>query len=94
MIDGISHDPKHAAGKWGDYWCDLPVATFENLLEYVANDLKPDIVMWGGDSPSHDASVQSINETVSELLSVTSKVQSYLEGIPIFASLGNHDAFP
>jgi hypothetical protein len=50
--------------------------------------------MWGGDSTSHDSKTQSFNETVSEMIDVTDHVLKGLSGLKIFATIGNHDAYP
>lgn len=45
-----------AAGEWGSSKCDLPVKTFQSMLDYVTanEDLIPDMVFWTGDSTPHD----------------------------------------
>jgi sphingomyelin phosphodiesterase len=47
--------PEDAAGYWGDFsHCDLPKRTLENFLTYVKNEIKPDVVIWTGDSLPHN----------------------------------------
>lgn len=41
------------AGVWGDYNCDLPVATFENALIQL-QQLSPSFLIITGDMPPHD----------------------------------------
>ena len=41
------------------------------------------MIMWGGDSTSHDSKTQSLDETVSEMLAIANTVKSGLSGIPI-----------
>lgn len=50
----IPTDSSKAAGKWGSYKCDLPQRTFENLMTFVRDDIKPDAVVWTGDNSAHD----------------------------------------
>jgi sphingomyelin phosphodiesterase len=87
------YEPKKA-GKWGDYNCDLPQRTMDSLVDHISSKVKPDFVMWGGDSSSHDSTTQSFNRTVDELTSVSKHVLSGLKDYPLFAAIGNHDAYP
>jgi hypothetical protein len=48
--------------------------TLDNMLEYVQTEVQPDMIMWGGDSTSHDSNTQSFEETVNEMLAITEKV--------------------
>lgn len=50
--------------------------------------------MWGGDSASHDSETQNLDETVNELLNITQHVKQGLVGLPLYATIGNHDAYP
>ena len=46
-----------AAGEWGSPSnCDIPVKTFQSLLDYVVQDgnALPDMVVWTGDNSSHN----------------------------------------
>lgn len=43
-----------AAGQWGDYMCDIPTQTVENMFDFIRNEIKPDAAMWAGDSISHN----------------------------------------
>ena len=45
---------ERSAGKWGDYKCDLNVLVFRDLLRYIKNDVKPDVILWGGDTMPHN----------------------------------------
>lgn len=50
--------PKHVwdkpAKKWGSPLCDLPVDTFQTMLDFVVSDVKPDMMFWTGDNSPHD----------------------------------------
>lgn len=61
---GINSDPNKNAKKWGDYNCDIPLRTLENLLDYIDSDIKPDAVMWGGDSIPHNVDSLQIDNSV------------------------------
>jgi len=45
---------KLPAGFYGSYNCDLPQNTLEDMLAFISNDIKPDIVLWTGDNVPHD----------------------------------------
>lgn len=38
--DGFTNQSYAAAGKWGDYRCDLPKRTFENFLDHISKTHK------------------------------------------------------
>jgi sphingomyelin phosphodiesterase len=61
---GINKNADKNAKKWGDYNCDLPVHTLENLFDFVNSDIKPDAVMWGGDSIPHNLDSLQIDNSV------------------------------
>lgn len=46
--------PEDEARKYGEYGCDVPIPTFEKMLEYVNTEIKPDVIFWTGDVPPHD----------------------------------------
>lgn len=49
-----------AAGYWGDYNCDTPLQTLENLMEYLASIQESfDWVYLTGDLPPHNVWNQS-----------------------------------
>lgn len=41
------------AQKWGDYKCDLPPITFQSMLDFIKDEIHPDLVLWGGNSVPH-----------------------------------------
>lgn len=60
---GMPESPGDAARKYGEVTCDIPFVTavkqIESLLEYERDVLKPknekiDLILWTGDSISHD----------------------------------------
>lgn len=68
---GLAQSKDKAAGKWGDYQCDLPVSTLSNLLETVANEIKPDAVFWGGDSIPHNIESLTVEDNVNVMINTT-----------------------
>jgi sphingomyelin phosphodiesterase len=62
-----SGEPKNndeIAGKWGDFNCDLPPRTFDEVLKEIREDIKPDYVFWGGDSIPHNIDTLSLKTNV------------------------------
>lgn len=51
---GMPTDPAKQAGPWGEYNCDLPVQTLQNMLEHIRDVVKPDLFFWTGDNSPHD----------------------------------------
>jgi len=51
---GPPRHPSEAAGKWGDYLCDIPERTMDSMFDFIYKDVKPDFALWGGDSVTHD----------------------------------------
>jgi sphingomyelin phosphodiesterase len=86
------------AGKWGYLGkCDLPLITLMNFLKFVETDIKPDIIVWTGDNPSHD---EWDSDTQQEALNISSFFTNILKekfsdrNITIYPSIGNHEKFP
>jgi hypothetical protein len=54
------------AGKFGafEYRCDPPFITYQNMLDYIKNTIKPDMIVWTGDNSPHDDAYTSLNETL------------------------------
>lgn len=91
---GVNEDPDKNAKKWGDYSCDPPVRTVENLLEYIASDIKPDAVMWGGDSIPHNLDTLILETSVNIMKNTTKIVTDKLKNYQIYPTIGNHDTYP
>lgn len=54
--NGFPTDPAKAAGKWGGYKCDLPLRTFQHMLNHIIEAHGDEIqsVFWTGDNSPHD----------------------------------------
>jgi len=51
---GMATSDETRAGKWGNFKCDLNKPTFDTMLAYIKDTIKPDAVLWGGDSVPHN----------------------------------------
>jgi len=62
-----SGEPKNQdeiSGLWGDYNCDTPVKTLMSMFKHIREEIKPDIILWGGDSIAHNVDTLSLKENV------------------------------
>ena len=84
-----------AAGPWGDYYCDVPMATVNELFKHLA-DIKDqfDYVYWTGDLPAHNIWDQTREDQMGILHNVTTLMASYLENMKVYPTLGNHESAP
>lgn len=84
-----------SAGVWGDYLCDMPVATAESLLAAIAAlRPAPDFAIWTGDNPPHDMWNSTAAMQVDASLVVGALLNKSLPGMRIFPAYGNHEGFP
>ena len=53
------------AGEWGSNYglCDIPMKTFESMMNYIVEEVQPDIIFWTGDNSSHN----TWNNTLEEI---------------------------
>ena len=71
--NGFPDEADKKAGAWGSYHCDLPQQTFESMLAYIRDTIKPDMVVWTGDTVPHNIWANS-NEEVAEIVTKTSNL--------------------
>lgn len=91
---GIPWHKNETAGPWGDYRCDVPEWTVKSMFQHIRDTIKPDIAFWGGDSISHHLESLDFKENVASMKKVSSLVFDGLQGIPLYAAIGNHDTYP
>lgn len=83
------------SGYWGSLAeCDLPERTIENMINYIATEIKPDLVLWTGDNGSHD--VWSLGEDTAAVATrivgnILHKGLTAKNNIPLYPSIGNHE---
>ena len=53
-VNGFPTDPALQAGPLGDFGCDIPVDVVTQMGEIINNEVKPDVILWGGDVTPHD----------------------------------------
>lgn len=91
---GVNKDPSKNALKWGNFACDTPIITLESMLDYVKNDVKPDAILWGGDSIPHDLDTLRIDSSAQIMKNVTKVVSETWDEYKIIPCIGNHDTYP
>lgn len=86
------------AGKWGFLGkCDLPLITLMNFLKFVEDDVKPDIIVWTGDNPSHDEWEEDTEKEIYEISKLFSNILKEKfsdKGVKVYPAIGNHEKFP
>lgn len=86
---------KKESGYWGSLAsCDLPPRTLEAMIKQIAEEIKPDLVLWTGDNGTHD---------VWKLSEETASISTHLIGgllndglvkrnnITLVPAIGNHE---
>ena len=71
---GYPKEGEQAAGRWGEYYCDTPVDVLDNALDYIVNELKPDVIFWTGDNNPHDVWEQSNESVTNYTIKVTEMI--------------------
>ena len=84
-----------AAGEWGADMCDIPVKTYQSMLDHMVSENLPDLVFWTGDNASHNVWNNTADETVLYTVTVTQMMQKALEGknVTVLPIQGNHDTW-
>ena len=66
-----SKDGDIPAGEWGMENCDIPPKTFQSMLEYIVNEIEPDIIFWTGDNSAHNIWENNSDEVIGYTLQTT-----------------------
>lgn len=85
------------ATTFGSYLCDSPAVLLNNSMKYIANahaDKKFEFAVFTGDLVDHDNAHTDAKYTKEEEINTFKIMKHYLDQIPVFPSLGNHDTFP
>ena len=75
--------------------CDLPPKTFKSMLDFISDEIRPDIVFWTGDNSSHDIWRNTSDESIDYSMLATDMIKEAFKGqdVAIYPSLGNHDTW-
>ena len=97
---GMASSDERAAGQWGDTLgkCDLPVKTFESLIDFAVHsaEIAPDMIIWTGDNSSHNIWNNSDEEVTRYTEMVTNMIKDAVKDtdITVLPIHGNHDTWP
>ena len=69
------HDDDLAAGEWGGIKCDIPVKTYQSMLDHMVENNLPDLLFLTGDFASHEVWDNTADETVGYTVAVTELLQ-------------------
>ena len=66
------------------------------MLEYIATEIKPDILIWTGDNSPHNTYEITLEEVTNYTIAVTEMIQTALKdtNITVLPIQGNHDTYP
>ncbi|ANB13291.1 hypothetical protein AWJ20_1575 [Sugiyamaella lignohabitans] len=86
------------AGTWGGYYCDVPPVLLDNSLQTIGNlssNFSFEFAIFTGDMVDHDDDQYlSLSYTIESEEEIYYALKNNLKGIPVYATLGNHDSFP
>jgi hypothetical protein len=99
---GAPKNAEDAAGYWGSVgYCEIPYRTIESALEYIATEVRPDIVLWMGDNVHGLMHSQTQAGQLEALANLTAMFQKAFARpgpnghLPIILPiLGNHEGYP
>ena len=95
---GVPGPDDEVAGEWGSNFglCDIPMKTFQSLLENVVNEQKPDVIFWTGDNSSHNIWSNTVEEVTGYTKDVTDMIKEAIKdtNITVVPIHGNHDTWP
>jgi len=94
--NGYPLDPVDGAGEWGGYSCDIPHKTLKNMLDFVREEIQPDLFFWTGDNSAHDVWMNSNEEVIGYVTNITNTIKQTFEdtNITVLPIQGNHDTWP
>ena len=95
MGAGFPGPDETGAGYWGSLYCDTPMHTFENMLDHLAQVVKPDLMFWTGDNSTHNVWSNTADEDVMYTITVSNMISDAFENtdITVLPILGNHDTW-
>lgn len=90
--NGIPDDISQQAGKYGNYRCDTPIDLLTAMGDFINKEIKPDVIIWTGDTTPHDEwQDPTLEEKQEHIKRVTDFLKVNMTTAQIYPSLGNHD---
>ena len=83
---GFPTEPEKQAKYWGSFKCDVPPYTVQNMLEFIKEEIKPDVIFWTGDNSPHNIWNNSYEEIIDSTINITKMFKDVFEGtnIPVY----------
>lgn len=71
------------------------MSTLENMLTFVTDEIKPDLMFWTGDNTAHNVWDNTADETALYTITVTNMIQMAFKdsNITVLPIHGNHDTW-
>ena len=71
------------------------MGTFRHMLNFITDELKPDIVFWTGDNTAHNVWDNTADETAIYTITVTNMMKQAFKNsnITVLPIQGNHDTW-
>ena len=89
---GFPSEKSQQAGPIGSYQCDSPPALLNSMLDFINNTIKPEVVLWTGDTFPHNEWQSPSFEDKSVVLDViNTMLKANLTGPTLYPVIGNHD---
>ena len=82
------------AGPWGSDNCDTAPEFWRATLQWIANHLQVDAILWTGDIVDHNDLAQTWTSNRAEIAWASNVLQQIFPDTPVFPCLGNHDTWP
>ena len=66
------------------------------MMQFIANDLNPDMMFWTGDNAAHNDWDNSVEEVIDYTVSISDMIKKAFKGknLTVVPTHGNHDTWP
>ncbi len=88
---GYPADSSLQARPMGSYDCDIPVDVLTTMGDFIKAEIKPDVILWTGDSVPHDQNQYSTSYVEKYQRRLADFMQANLTEYAIYPLEGNHD---
>jgi len=89
--NGFPTDPSLRAGPLGTFGCDVPIDVVTTMGEIINREIKPDVILWGGDVTPHDQNAQSFEYVSGLQTRLADFFKANLTAYSLYPLEGNHD---
>jgi sphingomyelin phosphodiesterase len=89
--DGFPTDPALQAGPLGSFGCDIPVDVVTEMGDFINREVRPDVILWGGDVTPHDQNSYSFDYVAELQTRLADFFAANLSSYELYPLEGNHD---